>query len=253
MPAKQWAVIGRRNPTEECQQLPVGQRICCISCRWRGSWSPSRWPWWDTPAEREGSWHVTKTTTVSDIRQYAHQVLMNACRQETIWGGQDRALTGLFNTWKTWLEAVCWWALTGTCRGNLIEVRWSSSWTISIGNHRGNYPRIRPVRIPRHFSLKVREILEFVKGILGCPKCKLWEYKTMADLTLRCNTTSAILWVDTTDAHFLRTLLSTDWLKAKETLADHNTARPLCLLFWNHVHNRRFVFYHTLFTYSLAK
>lgn len=32
--------------------IPVGQRICCISCRWRGKWSLSKWRWWGTPSER---------------------------------------------------------------------------------------------------------------------------------------------------------------------------------------------------------
>lgn len=31
--------------------LPVGQRICCIFCRWCGRCCPSRWHWWDTPAK----------------------------------------------------------------------------------------------------------------------------------------------------------------------------------------------------------
>lgn len=39
----------------ECMRdgsLPVGQRICCIFCRWCGRCCQSRWHWWDIPAKR---------------------------------------------------------------------------------------------------------------------------------------------------------------------------------------------------------
>lgn len=35
--------------------LPADQRTCCISCRWRGKWSPSMWRWWGTPSGRSTS------------------------------------------------------------------------------------------------------------------------------------------------------------------------------------------------------